>query len=42
MVCFDLVRFLLVFVANLATLELHQVDVKIVFLNEGLDEKFLT
>ena len=41
MVRFDLVRFILVFVANLA-LELHQVDVKIVFLNGGLDETFLT
>ena len=41
MVRFNFVRFLLVFVANL-DLELHQVDVKIVILNGGLDELFLT
>ena len=41
MVRFNSVRFILVFVTNL-DLELHQVDVKIVFLNGVLDEKFFT
>ena len=41
MVSFNLISFILVFVTNL-DLELHQVDVKIVTLNGGLDELFLT
>ena len=41
MVSFNLISFILVFVTNL-DLELHQVDVKIVILNGGLDELFLT
>ena len=41
MVSFNLISFILVFVTNL-DLEIHQVDVKIVILNGGLDELFLT
>ena len=41
MVSFNLISFILVFVTNL-DMEIHQVDVKIVILNGGLDEMFLT
>ena len=40
MVSFNLISFILVFVTNL-DLEIHQVDVKIVILNGGLDELWL-